>query len=142
MFASARQALRFALALQQRVADEELPRGIGVGLDAGEAVAVEDGYRGGALNRAARLCALAGPGDVLASDGVVHLAGKVEGIAYARRRSERLKGFDEPVTLVEVVPAGASRPRGTPPPEPRRRGVSCCWRWARSWQSLPRSRRS
>ena len=111
VFASARQALRFALALQQRVADDELPRGVGVGLDAGEAVAVADGYRGGALNRAARLCALAGPGDVLASDGVVHLAGKVEGIAYARRRSERLKGFDEPVTLVEVVPAGASRAR-------------------------------
>ena len=108
MFASARQALRFALALQP-VAEEELPRGIGVGLDAGEAVAVEDGYRGGALNRAARLCGLAGPGYVLASDGVVHLAGRVELPMHGGVR--RLKGFDEPVTLVEVQPADASRPR-------------------------------
>ena len=39
-----------------------LPLGIGVGLDAGEAIPVGEGYRGGALNLAARLCSLAGPG--------------------------------------------------------------------------------
>ncbi len=79
------------------------------------------------------LCALAGPGDVLASDGVVHLAGKVEGVAYGRRRSERLKGFDEPVTLVEVQPADASRPRRSPPRAAWRRGASFWWRSARCW---------
>ena len=66
VFDSARAALRFALALQAAVADEALARPVGVGLDAGEAVAVEDGFRGGALNRAARLCGLAGPREVLA----------------------------------------------------------------------------
>ena len=37
-----------------------LPLGVGIGLDAGEAVPVEGGYRGGTLNLAARLCGLAG----------------------------------------------------------------------------------
>src|SRR5262249_5970089 len=61
-FASARQALRAAHALQIRCAEEtqahaDLPLAIGIGMDVGEAVPLEDtaGYRGAALNRAARL---------------------------------------------------------------------------------------
>src|SRR5919199_586150 len=72
VFESARQALAAALALQAEVAERALPRGVGVGLDAGEAVPVGKGYRGGALNMAARLCSLAGPGEGLASEAVVH----------------------------------------------------------------------
>ena len=59
IFASARQAVRAAVELQQRIATEGLPRGVGIGLDTGEAVPVEGGYRGTALNVAARLCAQA-----------------------------------------------------------------------------------
>jgi ABC-type transport system substrate-binding protein/class 3 adenylate cyclase/tRNA A-37 threonylcarbamoyl transferase component Bud32 len=103
-FESARQALRAALAIQQRVADEELPRGVGIGLNAGEAVPVGTGYRGGALNMAARLCSLAEPGQVLASEGVTHLARRVEGARYLSGRSERLKGIERPVPVIEVVP--------------------------------------
>src|SRR5262245_45379238 len=77
VFDSARQALRFALELRSRAG--ELARPIGIGIDTGEAVPVEEGFRGGALNRAARLCALAKPGEVLATDAVVELAGKAEG---------------------------------------------------------------
>src|SRR5262249_41751803 len=56
-FASARAALRAAVALQARFAAEmaahlEVPLGVGIGLDAGEAVPVADGYRGGTLNLA------------------------------------------------------------------------------------------
>ena len=58
----------------------------------------------GALNMAARLCSLAGPGEVLASEAVVHLARKVEGIRYLQGRVERLKGIDHPVRVVEVMP--------------------------------------
>jgi len=105
VFDSARQALRSTVELQQRVAAAELPRGIGVGLDAGEAVPVGDGYRGGALNLAARLCSLAGPGEVLATETVLKLAGAVDGIRYGERRSERVKGIAHPVTAVEVVPS-------------------------------------
>jgi class 3 adenylate cyclase len=67
VFDSARQALQAALAVQEAVADRELARGVGIGIDAGEAVPVGKGYRGGALNMAARLCSLAGPGEVLAA---------------------------------------------------------------------------
>jgi class 3 adenylate cyclase/ABC-type transport system substrate-binding protein/tRNA A-37 threonylcarbamoyl transferase component Bud32/streptogramin lyase len=105
VFDSPRQALRFALALQAQVGEAELPRPVGIGLDAGEAIPVEDGFRGGALNRAARLCALAKPGEVLASDAVRELAGAAGGVAYGFRRVERLKGFDKPVGVVEIHPA-------------------------------------
>jgi class 3 adenylate cyclase/tRNA A-37 threonylcarbamoyl transferase component Bud32 len=105
VFDSARQALRFALALQAQVAEDELPRPVGIGLDSGEAIPVEGGFRGGALNRAARLCALAKPGEVLASDAVRELAGATDGVSYGFRRVERLKGYEKPVGVVEVHPA-------------------------------------
>jgi serine/threonine-protein kinase len=104
VFDSARQALKAALAVQTAVASQELARGVGIGIDAGEAVPVGKGYRGGALNMAARLCSLAGPGEVLASEAVVHLARAVPGVRYLQGRVERLKGIPQPVRIVEVVP--------------------------------------
>ncbi|HEY7002749.1 MAG TPA: protein kinase [Gaiellaceae bacterium] len=104
VFDSARQALQAALAVQEAVAARELERGVGIGIDAGEAVPVGKGYRGGALNMAARLCSLAGPGEVLASEAVVHLARAVPGVRYLQGRVERLKGIPQPVRVVEVVP--------------------------------------
>ncbi|HEU4978730.1 MAG TPA: ABC transporter substrate-binding protein [Solirubrobacteraceae bacterium] len=102
VFDAPRQALRFALDLQAHVGDEQLERPVGIGIDAGEAVPIEGGFRGGALNRAARLCARAGPGAVLATDAVRELAGATSGVAYGFRRVERLKGFAKPVGIVEV----------------------------------------
>jgi YVTN family beta-propeller protein len=118
VFQSPRGALRAAVDLQARferesAEDPSTPLRVGIGLDVGEAVSVEGGYRGGALNLAARLCSLAGPGEVLASEGVVHLARKVEGLRYLERRA-RLKGLSQPVRFVRVLPEGAddaSRPR-------------------------------
>src|SRR5437763_750364 len=59
VFASARQALRAAVEVQGRCArametDPSLPLRVGIGLDTGEAIPVEGGYRGAALNLAAR----------------------------------------------------------------------------------------
>jgi YVTN family beta-propeller protein len=134
VFASPRQALRAAVELQARLveetlADPALPLGVGIGLDAGEAVAVEGGYRGGALNLAARLCGLAGPGEVLASQEVVHLARRVERISYVDRGLVHLKGLAEPVRVIRVVPEGedpaqllAARP-AAPSARPRGRGL-------------------
>ena len=118
VFPSTRQALRSALELQAAFTAAELPRGVGIGMDAGEAVRVGDGYRGSALNLAARLCALAGPGEVIASDAVVHLASTVEGIRYVSPRTVRVKGFSEPVRAVRVI--AATDPI---PPSRRRRAV-------------------
>jgi ABC-type transport system substrate-binding protein/class 3 adenylate cyclase/tRNA A-37 threonylcarbamoyl transferase component Bud32 len=111
VFESARQALRSAIELQAGISAANLPRGVGVGLDAGEAVPVADGYRGGALNLAARLCSLASAGEVLASETVQQLARAVDGIRYGERRLERLKGLSQPVALVEVLPADRPVPR-------------------------------
>ena len=103
VFVSARNALRAGVAMQARFRENDLPRGVGIGLDAGEAVAVEGGYRGGALNLAARLCAQAKAGEVLASEAVIHLAAKVDGLAYVDARTLKLKGYDRPVRAVDVV---------------------------------------
>src|SRR5690242_18817653 len=69
-FASARQALRAAIAMQQRF-KAELRRGVGIGIDSGEAIPVGGGFRGTALNLAARLCAQAKPGQIVASEGAI-----------------------------------------------------------------------
>jgi YVTN family beta-propeller protein len=132
VFASPRQALRAAVELQARfveetLADPVLPLGVGIGLDAGEAVAVEGGYRGGALNLAARLCGLAGPGEVLASQEVAHLARRVERIGYVDRGLVHLKGLAEPVRVIRVTPQGEDparllTPRPAPPSSARPRG--------------------
>jgi peptide/nickel transport system substrate-binding protein len=107
VFGSPRSAIRGAVALQQRfveetVADPSLPLTVGIGLDAGEAVAVEGGYRGGALNVAARLCSLARAGEVLASREIVHLALRVDGVRFTERGQAALKGLDKPVHVVAV----------------------------------------
>ena len=111
VFLLARKALRAALELQTRFA-AELDRGVGIGMDAGEAIPIEGGYRGSALNLAARLCGQAGPGETLASEAVIHLAAKVDGIGYTDPRTYRLKGMDEPIRAVHVVSAekGSKKP--------------------------------
>jgi WD40 repeat protein/class 3 adenylate cyclase len=109
VFESPREALRAAVQLQVRfvdatVVDPTLPLAVGIGVDAGEAVPVDGGYRGGALNLAARLCSAAGPGEVLASREVVHLARKIEGLKYVDRGPVRFKGLADPVQVVRVRP--------------------------------------
>ena len=113
VFDSARSALRAAAELQSAFADEtraapDLPLGVGIGLDAGEAVPVGDGYRGAALNFAARLCAVAGPGEVLASEGLVHLAGRLEGLDYVPLEATSFKGYDSPVAATRVTATDGS----------------------------------
>ncbi len=108
VFGSARNAMRAALDLQERFAeateaDPTLPLPVGIGLDAGESIPMEGGYRGGALNLAARLCSQAGPGEVLASAGVIHLARRTEGIVYVERGEVALKGLPEPIRVVQIV---------------------------------------
>jgi class 3 adenylate cyclase len=107
VFESARGAIRTAVELQrqfvdQTIAEPSLPLAVGIGLDAGEAVPVDGGYRGGALNLAARLCSVAAAGEVLASREVTHLARAVDGIIYHERGSVRLKNLADPVAVITV----------------------------------------
>lgn len=108
VFDSARQAIRAATHAQARFleeteADPSLPLAVGIGLDAGEAVPLETGYRGGALNLAARLCGRAGPGEILASQTTVHLAQRVESVRYVDRGALHLKGLADPVRVFRVI---------------------------------------
>lgn len=110
VFDSARQAIRAAMDLQEQFAEEtdtdpELPLRVGIGIDSGEAIALEDGsFRGAALNVASRLCALAHPGEVLISPGTSHLAGRLPGVRYVDRGRAHLKGIAGPVRVIRVVP--------------------------------------
>jgi WD40 repeat protein/DNA-binding SARP family transcriptional activator len=109
VFDSPRQAIRAAVELQlafvdETIADPLLPLAVGIGLDAGEAVRVDGGYRGGALNLAGRLAAVAGPAEILMSREVAHLAGKLDGIRFGERGSFRLDGLLDTVDVIDVRP--------------------------------------
>ncbi|MDX6595934.1 MAG: hypothetical protein QOI72_1316 [Solirubrobacterales bacterium] len=131
VFSSAREAIRAAVDLQQRfvqetLEDPALPFTVGIGLDAGEAVPVQGGYRGGALNLAARLCSQARAGEILASREVTHLARRIDGVRYEDRGTMTFKGIADPVAVARVVPEGADpverlRPFVASPPAQQRR---------------------
>jgi YVTN family beta-propeller protein len=127
IFESARGALRAAVELQRRLRDPAdgepaFPLGVGIGLDAGEAVPTEGGYRGRALNIAARLCSLARPGQILASETVTSLAGHQEGARLVPQRPTRVKGVEVPIRPVEVIPEIDLPPvPSSPRPRPSRR---------------------
>ena len=124
VFSSARQAIRAAVELQRRFRERTdgqpaFPLGVGMGLDAGEAVPTEGGYRGGALNLAARLCGIALPGQILASEAIVHLARHVPGVEFHPRKRAHLKGLDRPVSVIEIL-SEEPLPPAPEPPRPRR----------------------
>ncbi|HEY7042381.1 MAG TPA: adenylate/guanylate cyclase domain-containing protein, partial [Nocardioidaceae bacterium] len=107
VFTSPRHALRASVALQAALADapdaeDGLP--VGIGLDAGEAVPVQGGFRGAPLNRAARLCSLATGGQVLATPEIVHLAGQLQDIEAVPSGRVTLKGFQQPVDVLSIGP--------------------------------------
>ncbi len=86
------------------IANGDVPLIVGVGLDVGEAVAAGEATSGSAVNVAARLCSRAGPGQVLATRELTHLAGAVPGVAYEEHGRARLKGVHGRTPLVRVRP--------------------------------------
>jgi class 3 adenylate cyclase/ABC-type branched-subunit amino acid transport system substrate-binding protein/predicted Ser/Thr protein kinase len=109
-FESTRRALLCALTLQ----DKMLERGrsdparalrLRIGLNAGEVLERGGHPFGAAVNAAQRVAAVAKGGQVVASDSVRQLAGTIPGIAFRDRGRVRLKGFEEPRRLYEVVSA-------------------------------------
>jgi DNA-binding NarL/FixJ family response regulator/class 3 adenylate cyclase len=108
-FQSVRDAVRAAVALQQayvETREEEEPLAVGIGMDVGEAATVDDGYRGAALNLAARLCGAAAAGEVLATREVAHLAGSMPGIVFADLGAIRVRNVPDEVHVVRVLPEG------------------------------------
>ena len=114
VFTSSSQAIRAAVELQaacqeETRADPTLPLLVGIGIDAGDAVPVEGGFRGVALNLAARLCSKATAGEVLVTRTAADLAADVSGVRFEERGTAELKGFEQPVQLLQAVSLDGQR---------------------------------
>ena len=104
-FPSASKALACATAIQTAFAERnetaEEPIKVRIGLNAGEPVAEDEDLFGTAVQLAARVCAHADPGTILASNVVRELsAGK--GFLFSDQGDVVLRGFEDPVRLYEV----------------------------------------
>ena len=112
-FPSASLAIECAVTIQKTLAqyneaNPDTPLRVRIGLNAGEPVAEDDDLFGTSVQLAARICAHAEPGHILASDVVRQLvAGK--GFILMDRGETALRGFEEPVRLYEV----GSREKGS-----------------------------
>lgn len=115
VFDSVSQAVEAGLAIQAKLTDaggtgEAIQAGIGV--HAGEVEDdAEQGIVSSAVNIAARICAVAQPGELLVSDTVRSLTRTYLDVGYAPRGRRKLKGIREPVRVYRVVPATAPVPR-------------------------------
>ena len=81
----------------------------------------DGGYVGAAVNIAARICAQAGPNEVLVSETVRALTMTLLPARFKSRGRRQLKGIAEPIELFAVEEA---TPGTTGWPSPRRRRVS------------------
>jgi len=104
-FSSATKALECAIAIQQAFAEHnesaEEPILVRVGLNAGEPIAEKEDLFGTAVNRAARIAAMAQGGEILVANVVRELAEGKE-FMFGDRGETALRGFDDPVRLFEV----------------------------------------
>ncbi len=104
-FSSATKALECAIAMQRAFAQHndsaDEPIRVRVGLNAGEPIAEDDDLYGTAVNLAARICAHAESGQILAPIVVRELvAGKQ--FLFADLGETALRGYEDPVRLFEV----------------------------------------
>jgi class 3 adenylate cyclase len=120
VFPSVSAAVRAALAIvgmaaEESAADPEHAIRVGIGVHAGETVETGEGYVGTPVNIAARLCSLAGAGDVLVSDTVRALTSTVVRADFIPAGRRQLKGIREPIQVFIVRPADAARPASLAP---------------------------
>jgi class 3 adenylate cyclase/pimeloyl-ACP methyl ester carboxylesterase len=76
--------------------------GLHIGLHAGDVIREENNVFGGAVNIAARICALSEPGQILVSDVVRGMARSSAGVEFEDRGEQAMKGVGEPVRVYEV----------------------------------------
>ncbi len=103
-FPSAAQAIDGARRCLALSAASEL--GLHIGLHAGDVIREHDNVFGGAVNIAARICALSAPGEILVSDVVRGMARSSAGVAFEDRGEQAMKGVGEPVRVYAVRGAG------------------------------------
>ncbi len=108
VFGSPSAALNCGLRILELAAESQAAAGaaipVGIGVHAGETVAMDDGYVGSVVNVAARVCAQAAAGELLVTDAVRSLTRTYLDVTFLPRGRKRLKGISEPVSLYRVVP--------------------------------------
>jgi class 3 adenylate cyclase/tetratricopeptide (TPR) repeat protein len=115
-FQSADTAVRCAAALLEASAD----RAIRLGISTGDATVAPDDVFGQPPIEAARLCALAGPGEALVGERTIAIRGRRETPPLEPRGVCRLKGFDDAIEVAAVRPARSVSPRRLRTLEPAR----------------------
>ncbi len=126
VFPAASSALGCAVTMQQIVhrdnAGAERQLGLRVGLSSGEATKEGDDFFGDPVIEAARLCAKAGSGQILASEVVKISAGRRSSHTFTPLGELELKGLPDPVETLEVawVPLGDDVPASGSVPLPVR----------------------
>jgi class 3 adenylate cyclase len=108
VFPSASSAVQCGLAILAAASDPQRTGGtvirVGIGVHAGETAETTEGYVGSAINVAARVCSLAGAGELLVTDTVRALTRTFLPVRFVDRRSRRLKGIAEQVVIYRVEP--------------------------------------
>jgi class 3 adenylate cyclase len=99
-FPAASHAIAAALTLEAAAAPTGL--GLHIGLHAGDVLREADNVFGGAVNIAARISALAPPGEVFVSRTVADLARTSAGVTFEDRGEHALKGIAEPQRVFAV----------------------------------------
>jgi class 3 adenylate cyclase len=103
-FAGPAEAVACAIDIQRRLAAHRREHGfapqVRIGMHAAEATALGENYSGMGVHTAARIGALAGAGEIVASAATV--AG-LEGLEVSAPREETLKGVAEPVSVVTIA---------------------------------------
>jgi class 3 adenylate cyclase len=106
-FTAPSAALRCAVAMQQAVDRENVltdsDTGLRVGLSAGEVTREGDDFFGDPIVEAARLCARAAAGQILAASLIISLAGRRSAVTLSPLGPLALKGFPSPIDAVEVL---------------------------------------
>lgn len=106
-------AVATAVALRDTVAREPLFPMVRAAIHAGPVVERSGGYVGAALNVAARVAALAEPGQILCTEPVRRVVTRV-GVGYRALGTVRLKNIRVPVQLFELVATATDAPRVDP----------------------------
>jgi class 3 adenylate cyclase len=103
-FADADRAIEAATAIRRTMRDHRRDHGfapaIRIGLHAAEAIKSGASYSGRGVHIAARIAALAGPDEILASEDALTAASRPA--PHAPLRSEHLKGIRSPVTIAAI----------------------------------------
>src|ERR1700722_5106865 len=128
VFTTASAALTCAVVMQEAIdldhRDTEHTLGLQIGLSGGEVSRDTDDYFGDPVIEAARLCAKAEGGQILAADLVRAMAGRRVRLNFRPLGAMTLKGLPDPVTTVELLwePLMRAEPI-SPVPLPRRLSV-------------------